>query len=39
MRLVKKLLPLALVAAFSSSGQAAQTVSVNNRTDYIRETT
>ncbi|MCF5799897.1 extracellular solute-binding protein, partial [Pseudomonas sp. PA-1-5A] len=39
MRLVNKLLPLALVAAFSSAGQAAPTVSVYNWTDYIGETT
>ena len=39
MRLVKQLLPLALVAAFSSAGQAAPTVSVYNWTDYIGETT
>src|SRR5471032_1468728 len=39
MRLVKKLLPLALVAAFSSASQAAPTVSVYNWTDYIGETT
>ncbi|MFL1505405.1 polyamine ABC transporter substrate-binding protein [Pseudomonas sp. S191] len=39
MRLAKKLLPLALVAAFSSAGQAAPTVSVYNWTDYIGETT
>ena len=30
MRLVKKLLPLALAALFSSAGHAAQTVSVYN---------
>ncbi|WP_226477930.1 polyamine ABC transporter substrate-binding protein [Pseudomonas sp. MWU16-30323] len=39
MRLVKKLLPLALAALFSSAGHAAQTVSVYNWTDYIGETT
>lgn len=39
MRLVNKLLPLALVAAFSSTSQAAPTVSVYNWTDYIGETT
>ena len=39
MRLVNKLLPLALVAAFSGAGQAAPTVSVYNWTDYIGETT
>ena len=39
MRLMKKLLPLALVGAFSSAGQAAPTVSVYNWTDYIGETT
>ena len=39
MRLVNKLLPLALAAAFSSAGQAAPTVSVYNWTDYIGETT
>ncbi len=30
MRLVKQLLPLALVAAFSSTSQAAPTVSIYN---------
>jgi putative spermidine/putrescine transport system substrate-binding protein/putrescine transport system substrate-binding protein len=39
MRLMKKLLPLALVAAFSSAAQAEPTVSVYNWTDYIGETT
>ncbi|WP_330564208.1 polyamine ABC transporter substrate-binding protein [Pseudomonas yamanorum] len=39
MHLVKKLLPLALAALFSSAGHAAQTVSVYNWTDYIGETT
>jgi len=39
MRLVHKLLPLALVAAFSSTSQAAPTVSIYNWTDYIGETT
>ena len=39
MRLVNKLLPLALVAAFSSVSQAAPTVSIYNWTDYIGETT
>ena len=39
MRLVNKLFPLALVALFSSTSQAAQTVSVYNWTDYIGETT
>lgn len=39
MRLVKQLLPLALVAAFSSTSQAAPTVSIYNWTDYIGETT
>ena len=33
MRLVNKLLPLALVAAFSSTSQAAPTVSVYNWTE------
>ena len=39
MRLVNKLIPLALVAALSSTSEAAQTVSVYNWTDYIGETT
>ena len=39
MRLVNTLLPLALVAAFSSTSRAAPTVSIYNWTDYIGETT
>ncbi|MFC6339921.1 extracellular solute-binding protein [Pseudomonas sp. CCM 7891] len=39
MRLVKKLLPLALAVLFSTTSQAEQAVSVYNWTDYIGDTT